>query len=339
MGGFSGPDSGSWAYYITANFQLASVVNPAAVTAPYSIELWFWFPYLDGLEHDLFAWDGNVNPTLVLYVDTANKIHGSSPGSAPVDVAATTPRAWHHAVLTYDSTSTILYVDGAQVATGAGSSSGFTKTIYLGARAGANGMTGLLSNVASYAAKLSATRVAAHYNAAALKSFAPIFLAAGSSSFVTVAEAASGGQLDAILRSVRKVFWRMPPVTLPIIDQFVHPAVGLLTRVAVPGNPQAGPFIAIAPPQSILAITYGVVMRVHSVGVFHGRDVSSPVVFDPPLGRCSVLYNDLSGLAIVRQVTNWLFDNQNFMWDEPLPAAFQLYLQPDVTADLFYLQT
>jgi hypothetical protein len=208
MGGFSGPDQGSWAYYITANFQLASVVNPPAVTSPYSAELWFWFPYLDGLEHDLLAWDGNVNPTLVIYVDTANKVHGSSPGSAPVDTAATTARAWHHAVLTYDATSTILYVDGVQVATGAGSASGFTKTIYLGARAGANGMTGLLSNVATYAAKLSAARVAAHYAAAALKAFAPVFLASGSQTFLTVGEAVQSGQLDAVLAAVRKTFPR-----------------------------------------------------------------------------------------------------------------------------------
>lgn len=132
----------------------------------------------------------------------------------------------------------------------------------------------------------------------------------------------------------------MPPISIPIIDQLVHPSIGLLSRVAVPGNPQAGPFIALAPPQNpLVALTYGVVMRVHSVGAFHGRDVSSPIVFNPPLGRCSVLYNDLSGLAIIRQVTNWLYDNQDFVWDEPLPAAFTLYLQPDVVADLFYLQT
>lgn len=132
----------------------------------------------------------------------------------------------------------------------------------------------------------------------------------------------------------------MPPISIPIIDQLIHPSIGLLTRVAVPGNPQAGPFVAVAPPQNpLVALTYGVVLRVHSVGAFHGRDVSQPIEFNPPLGKMSVLYNDLSGLAIVRQVTLWTFDNQNFMWDEPLPAAFQVYLQPDVSLDLFYLQT
>lgn len=132
----------------------------------------------------------------------------------------------------------------------------------------------------------------------------------------------------------------MPGLQIPIIDQLVHPSIGLLTRVAVPGNPLAGPFIALVPPQNpLVALTYGVVMRVHTVGAHHGRDVSSPIVFEPPLGRASVLYNDLSGLAIIRQVTPWQYDNQDFVWDEPLPAAFQLYLQPDVAVDLFWLQT
>jgi hypothetical protein len=132
----------------------------------------------------------------------------------------------------------------------------------------------------------------------------------------------------------------MPFVNIPIIDQLIHPSIGLLTRVAVPGNPQAGPFIALAPPQNpLVALTYGVVMKVHTVGAFHGRDVSSPIQFDPPLGKCAVRYNDLSGLMIIRQVTLWTYDDQDFVWDEALPLAFTLYTAPDVVADLYYLQT
>ena len=132
----------------------------------------------------------------------------------------------------------------------------------------------------------------------------------------------------------------MPLVSIPIIDQLVHPSIGLLTRVAVPGNPLAGPFIALAPPQNPgVALTYGMVLRVNTVGAFHGRDVSSPVEFDPPLGKIAVRYNDLSGLQIIRQVTLWLYDDQDFIWDEPLPSLWTLYMQPDVLADLFWLQT
>jgi len=132
----------------------------------------------------------------------------------------------------------------------------------------------------------------------------------------------------------------VPSVSLPIIGQLVHPSLGLLSRVAVAGNPQAGPFIALAPPQNpLVALTYGAVLKIHLVGAFHGRDVAFPVQFDPPLAKLSVHYNDLSGLDIVQQVEWWTFDSQAYLWDEALPALFVIYTAPDVAVDVFWLQT
>lgn len=133
----------------------------------------------------------------------------------------------------------------------------------------------------------------------------------------------------------------MPQISIPIIDQLTHPSIGLLSRVAVPGNPQAGPFIALAPPQNpLVALTYGVCLKIHAVGVDHGHDVSSPIQYhDPPLGKMSCQYVDLSGFGVTQQIEFWTFDAQWYVWEEPLPALWTLYLAPDVTADLFYLQT
>lgn len=132
----------------------------------------------------------------------------------------------------------------------------------------------------------------------------------------------------------------MPQVSIPIIDQLTHPSLGLLSRVAVAGNPNAGPFIALAPPQNpLVALTYGVVLKINSVGPFHGSDVPFPVQYDPPLGKMAVHYNDLTGFDIIQQVSLWTYDAQVFIWEEPLPSLFTLYLSPDVTVNLFYLQT
>lgn len=131
----------------------------------------------------------------------------------------------------------------------------------------------------------------------------------------------------------------MPSVSIPIIDQLIHPSIGLLTRVAVPGNPFSG-FVALAPPQNpLVALTYGICLRVNSVGIFHGRDVSVPVEYLPPLGKMASQYTDLSGFGVTQQVELWTFDNQWYVWSEPLPTLWTIYLQPDVTANLFYLQT
>ena len=132
----------------------------------------------------------------------------------------------------------------------------------------------------------------------------------------------------------------MPGISIPIIDQLTHPSFGLLSRVAVPGNPLAGPFIALAPPQNpLVALTYGIVFKINTVGAFHGRDVSFPVVYDPPLARAAVTYQDLSGFSIIREVQLVLFDAQVLIWDEPLPSLITIYMQPDVLLDLFWLQT
>lgn len=132
----------------------------------------------------------------------------------------------------------------------------------------------------------------------------------------------------------------MPQVSLPIISQLVHPSLGLLSRVAVPGNPFVGPLIALAPPQNpLVALTYGVVIRIHTVGAFHGRDVAFPIQFDPPLGKLSVHYSDLSGFDIVQQLELWTYDNQVYLWEEALPALWVCAPAPDVAVDLFWLQT
>lgn len=132
----------------------------------------------------------------------------------------------------------------------------------------------------------------------------------------------------------------MPQISIPIIDQLTHPSIGLLSRVAVAGNPQAGPFVSLAPPQNpLVALTYGVVLRIASVGVDHGRDVSFPIQFSPPLGKMVSSYQDLTGFGVVQQVELWTFDNQWYVWEEPLPALWSVYLAPDVTVNLFWLQT
>jgi hypothetical protein len=48
---------------------------------------------------------------------------------------------------------------------------------------------------------------------------------------------------------------------------------------------------------------------------------------------------DASGLGVTQQRELWTFDNQWYVWITAFPSLFALYLQPDVTADLFWLQT
>ena len=128
-------------------------------------------------------------------------------------------------------------------------------------------------------------------------------------------------------------------VSLPVIDVLLHPPFSALHRTADGGNPQAGPFVALAPPTFGLFPAYGVVLRLHTVGAFHGRDFSNPVEYQPALGKLALHYTDADGIDLVRQVEGWFFDNQPYLWTEPLPTLFTLYCAPDVVVDVWWLHT
>jgi hypothetical protein len=134
------------------------------------------------------------------------------------------------------------------------------------------------------------------------------------------------------------------PISLPIIENLVHPNVGRLSRSAVVGNPFSGPFISLVPPQpppfgTGAFATYGVVLRTHTVPPQWGRDVSFPVEFRPPLGKMCCNYTDLSSVGVILQREFWTYDNQWYVFVESLPALFTLYLGPGVAVDLFWLHT
>ena len=131
----------------------------------------------------------------------------------------------------------------------------------------------------------------------------------------------------------------MPGISLPIIDNLIHPAFAFLHRTADAGNPQAGPFIALAPPSFGLFPAYGVALRLGSVGAFHGYDTSNPVEYDPPLGKLALHFTDADGIDIVQQVGLWTYDNQAYLWDSPLPSLFTCYTQPDVVLNVWWFHT
>lgn len=131
----------------------------------------------------------------------------------------------------------------------------------------------------------------------------------------------------------------MSGISLPIIDALEHPPIGALSRHAAPANPYSGPFVSLTPSASGVFKVYGLCLKINSVGAFHGRDVSFPIQYDPPLGKIACEYQDLTGFLVIQQVELWTFDDQWYVWNEPLPGLVDVYMQPDVTANLFWLGT
>jgi hypothetical protein len=149
--------------------------------SPYSVELWFnrttlaedrWNTLLtkEDAGQNFAGWnigvlknDPGYHP-LAVYTDrlsTTGEDHTYT--SVPVSAAA-----WHHIVVTYDGNTLRIYLDGS-LSNSRASTTGVTNTpatLYIGGDAlDSEGLNGSIADVAVYGSALSATQVAAHFNA------------------------------------------------------------------------------------------------------------------------------------------------------------------------------
>ena len=126
---------------------------------------------------------GNLTPSppsnftgrgAAMYVNAAGNVVAGLRTAAGAEAAVSSPLtykdgAWHHAVMTWDATTLILYIDGTQVVSAASvtpSHGGAPATSNLAADpAGANKFNGYLDEAASYTSMFTASRVKIHYDA------------------------------------------------------------------------------------------------------------------------------------------------------------------------------
>jgi hypothetical protein len=130
----------------------------------------------------------------------------------------------------------------------------------------------------------------------------------------------------------------MPSVSVPIIDQLTHPAIGLLTRSASIGSFSGSG--TLTPPQNpLVALTYGVTWSFFTVPSGYGRELGDPDQFFDRIIQFAVEYGLLGGHSVLTQVEAEFSDGGMYLWNEPLPTALHYYIAPGVTVILYWLQT
>lgn len=130
----------------------------------------------------------------------------------------------------------------------------------------------------------------------------------------------------------------MPSVSVPIIDQLVHPSFGLLTRTATLGNfSGAG---SLTPPQNpLVALTYGLSWSFFTIPAEFGLTLGDPNLYQMRILQLASEYIDLGGHSFLAQVANINADGGFYLWDEPLPFSLHYYIAPGCSITFFWLQT
>lgn len=163
---------------INYNLNPHDVFNGAGMA--WSVEAWFKVDVQTWYSEIINTEDGNNQLAILLWepnaaAGTARRLtvfhKGSGGARQQVDGPVINDSNWHHVVLTRSGTTLTLFVDGAQYATGTAQDSNFDSTTPF--RIGAYGddasnenFSGWIDEVAVYkGTALSATRVAAHYDA------------------------------------------------------------------------------------------------------------------------------------------------------------------------------
>jgi hypothetical protein len=133
----------------------------------------------------------------------------------------------------------------------------------------------------------------------------------------------------------------VPGVSIPIIDQLVHPSYGLVSAVAIVGGP-FGPAASytFVPPQNVLsALTYGFKVTIDTVAAHRGKRVGIVDVYEQRLFQVAVDYTYLDGGIRISEWHDYFTERDIFWWAEALPSHLYVYVDPAVTLNFFYLQT
>jgi hypothetical protein len=132
----------------------------------------------------------------------------------------------------------------------------------------------------------------------------------------------------------------MPGVSIPIIDQLVHPSYGLVSQVAIAGNPRGpGSYTFVPPQNALIALTYGFKVTLDTVGSARGKRPGVVDVYEDRLWQVAVDYTYLDGSISISEWRDYFTERDIFWWAEPLPSHLYVTVDPACTLNFFWLQT
>jgi hypothetical protein len=148
------------------------------------------------------------------------------------------------------------------------------------------------------------------------------------------------------------------PIGVGVVDQFLHPPLGLLNPVLDENGPYgpgsstrsnfltSGAFLLPAGTYSVSG-TYGVIAVVNgaippTAGFANGWDdvgypLTSGIRYDDRFCQINVIHTLLSGVAVITQQFDLFMLSDFITWNVALPAVIGIWVNPFMAIDLYYL--
>lgn len=132
----------------------------------------------------------------------------------------------------------------------------------------------------------------------------------------------------------------MPGISIPIIDQLVHPSYGIVSAVTTGFNPHLpGTYVLVPPQNPLVALTYGFKVTIDTVAPYRGKRPGVVDVYEDRLWQVAVDYTYLDGGIRISEWHDYFTERDIFWWAEPLPSHLYVGVDPAVSLNFFWLQT
>lgn len=140
----------------------------------------------------------------------------------------------------------------------------------------------------------------------------------------------------------------MTSIDIGVVEQFLHPPIGLLTPHIDTNGPYAGnQTLSTWSGSNPVANTFGVIWRVngaipadlgYTLGWVDPLSINSGEEYELRLVQIVVQHQLFSGAWITTQLVDSHTISGTLMWEDATPGRLGLYVLPGLAMDLYYLQ-
>jgi len=128
----------------------------------------------------------------------------------------------------------------------------------------------------------------------------------------------------------------MAGVSVGVIEQFLHPPLGAMTRELIVG-PISGSGTLTRPRGPIAVDAFGIQASVFSAPAGWGFIDGDPNIYIHRYGQFAVKHTLLDGGDVYSEITDLYYDGQLFVWQSALPTALHYYVEPGFVLTLRWL--